>query len=81
MTPQSKVVVCLRERWQAMHRGFLTLLNVLALLGAPQAQQGAPAPVARQQFSSNTGVPWSGAKVYSYVAGTTTPLATYTDAG
>jgi len=33
------------------------------------------------QFFSAAGVPLVGGKLYSYAAGTTTPLATYTDAG
>ena len=33
------------------------------------------------QFFSDAGVPLSGGKVYTYAAGTTTPLATYTDSG
>ena len=31
------------------------------------------------QFFTNAGVPLSGGKIYSYVGGTTTPAATYTD--
>jgi hypothetical protein len=34
---------------------------------------------AAQQFFDDNGVPLSGGKLYSYAAGTTTPLATYTD--
>ena len=30
------------------------------------------------QFFDNSGVPLSGGKLYSYAAGTTTPVATYT---
>ena len=30
------------------------------------------------QFFSNSGVPLSGGKIFSYAAGTTTPQATYT---
>lgn len=45
------------------------------------AQQGTVSPVARQQFFDNNGNPLSGGKLYTYAAGTTTPLATYTDVG
>lgn len=38
-------------------------------------------PSAKQQFFDANGNPLSGGKLYTYVAGTTTPLATYTDAG
>lgn len=37
-------------------------------------------PQPKMQFESAAGVPLSGGKVYTYVAGTTTPQATYTDA-
>ncbi len=37
-------------------------------------------PVPRLQFSDANGVPLAGGFVYSYAAGTTTPLATYQDA-
>ena len=36
-------------------------------------------PSPKMQFESAAGVPLSGGKVYTYTAGTTTPLATYTD--
>jgi hypothetical protein len=36
-------------------------------------------PSAKQQFFSDAGVPLVGGKVYTYEAGTTTPLATYQD--
>jgi len=38
-------------------------------------------PQGKQQYVSSTGAPLVGGKVYTYAAGTTTPLATYTDAG
>lgn len=38
-------------------------------------------PVIRQKFFSTAGVPLVGGKLYSYIANTTTPQATYTDQG
>jgi parallel beta-helix repeat protein len=38
-------------------------------------------PQGKQQYVSSTGAPLVGGKVYTYAAGTTTLLATYTDAG
>ena len=37
-------------------------------------------PTAKQRFFTSAGAPLVGGKLYSYSAGTTTPLATYTDA-
>lgn len=37
-------------------------------------------PSPKMQFESAAGVPLSGGKLYTYTAGTTTPLATFTDA-
>ena len=39
-----------------------------------------PVAGAAQQFFSNSGVPLAGGLLYTYAAGTTTPLATYTTA-
>lgn len=36
-------------------------------------------PVIRQKFFNSNGAPLAGGKLYSYIAGTTTPQATYTD--
>ena len=33
------------------------------------------------QFFSTTGIPLAGGKIYSYQAGSSTPLATYSDSG
>jgi hypothetical protein len=38
------------------------------------------APVLKQQFFDNNGLPLAGGSLYSYVAGTTTPQATYANA-
>lgn len=38
-------------------------------------------PLGKQQYFDSNGVPLVGGKVYTYSAGTTTPLATYTDTG
>lgn len=38
-------------------------------------------PSVKQQFFDANGDPLSGGKLYTYAAGTTTPLATYTDSG
>jgi hypothetical protein len=37
-------------------------------------------PVPRQRYFDDNGDPLSGGKLYTYIAGTTTPLATYVDA-
>jgi len=39
----------------------------------------APAPVIRQRFFDSNGDPLAGGKLYTYKAGTSTPLATYVD--
>jgi hypothetical protein len=38
-------------------------------------------PTPKQQIYGSDGNPLVGGKIYTYAAGTTTPLATYTDAG
>lgn len=40
---------------------------------------GTVMPVPKQQFCDATGAPLAGGKLYTYVAGTSTPLATYSD--
>lgn len=44
------------------------------------AQTVAPAPVPHQFFPNSVGVACAGCSLYTYAAGTTTPLATYTSA-
>lgn len=39
------------------------------------------APAFRQQYFNSNGAPLSGGQIWTYGAGTTTPLATYTDSG
>ena len=39
------------------------------------------APVIKQRFFDSNGDPLAGGKLYSYIAGTSTPLGTFTDAG
>lgn len=60
----------------------LALLSVLVCLFGPAAFAQAPfalAPVARQQFQDASGKPLLGGRVFTYAAGTTNLLATYTD--
>lgn len=59
------------------------ILMALAVAGISALAQTPPpvlAPVVRQQFLDSSGKPLAGGKVFTYAAGTTTPLATYTDA-
>lgn len=42
---------------------------------------GTIAPVGKHQFFDDNGDPLSGGKLYTYAAGTSTPLATYSDVG
>lgn len=44
------------------------------------AQNAAIMPVPKHQFCDANGRPLAGGKIYTYAAGTSTPLATYTDA-
>jgi hypothetical protein len=58
---------------------FLALLGGVCPWGEAQVPAAALAPVVRQQFFSPSGVPLSGGSVETFAAGTSTPLATYTD--
>lgn len=57
--------------------GIVTLL--LCLLAPTFAQQGTVMPVPKQQFFDNNGDPLASGRLYTYAAGTSTPLATYSD--
>ena len=66
-----------------LRRGFLPAgaLGLLMALLAPalHAQQYLLAPVAHQQFFTNTGVVAAGYKLCTFTAGTTTPLSLASD--
>lgn len=52
---------------------------ILLLTASAFAQPAALLPTPRPQFLDNSGNPLAGGKVYAFSAGTTSPLATYTD--
>lgn len=55
------------------------LLTTLALAAALGAQNAALMPTPKLQLFTANGTPLTGGLIYTYAAGTTTPLATYTD--
>lgn len=59
----------------------LFILLLLALWGWPTlaSAQGTLSPVGQQVFLDNSGNPLNNAKICTYAAGTSTPLATYSD--
>lgn len=60
---------------------LLLLTAMLCVLAKPLAAQVSVAlsPVPAQQFLSQTGAPLASGCVFTYISGTSTPLATYTD--
>ncbi len=59
--------------------GAALVCAVLALQGVPiSGQAGTVMPVPRMQWFDDNGDPCDGCKLYTYAAGTSTPLATYT---
>src|SRR2546425_7757495 len=62
-----------------LQAGALGLLLLAVLAPALQCQQYLLAPVAHQQFFTNTGVVAAGYKLCTFTAGTTTPLSLASD--
>lgn len=62
-----------------MKKAILRILFALAVSMAAFAQTKTISPVVRQQFFDSTGAVVAGGKLCSFTAGTTTPVATYTD--
>lgn len=63
-------------------KAFLVLAGIFLLSGCPKVEAQTAVtlgPVPKAQFLDNTGAPLSGGKVFTYQAGTNTPLSTYTD--
>lgn len=56
---------------------ILAILAALLMVTAPAAAQGTVAPVPQQVFFTAAGAPCASCLLYTYAAGTTTPLATY----
>lgn len=54
-------------------------LALLCAASLASAQSAKPISQPRQTYVDGSGLPCSGCSLYSYAAGTTTPLATYTD--
>ena len=67
-----------------MLKGYIKFALLAGALCAPNtdAQTPAPTPIVQPHvtFVNTSGGPCAGCKLYTYVAGTTTPQATYTDA-
>lgn len=64
-------------------KSLVSIASILALLclsALPVFAQGTPIPFVKPQWFNNNGIPCSGCKLYTYIAGTTTPQATYADA-
>lgn len=58
---------------------LILLISSIAMSASLFGQAAQPAPYTKIQLFSNSGVPLAGGQVFSYRAGTSTPLATYTD--
>lgn len=73
----------MRLRAEKAIYAFVTILSLVALLGCPKsANAQVPVtlnPYSRQQFFDSNGNPLAGGCLFTYSAGTSTPLATYID--
>lgn len=80
MSATERVMMTTSQNKPSMTRVRTLAILALTLLCAstPQAQQGTVMPVPKQQFFDNNGDPLADGLLYTYAAGTSTPLATCT---
>ena len=65
---------------QYRKHAIITALSIFAIIAPLRAQTVvAPSPVAKQQFFAANGSPLSSGCLFTYISGTSTPLATFTD--
>ena len=62
-----------------MKRALIVLCVVAAVAVGQTIPAAVPFPQPEIQYLDSAGIPLAGSKLCSYIAGTTTPLATYTD--
>ena len=60
-------------------RKLAIAVALLCALGGATSAQVSPIPFVKPTYLDNNGRPCSGCKLYSYIAGTSTPQATYSD--
>ncbi|MDE2020692.1 MAG: hypothetical protein KGJ13_10185, partial [Patescibacteria group bacterium] len=58
---------------------ILFMLAMVCAFASVSPAQNQLVPFTKSQWLTNTGVPNAGGCLFTYVSGTTTPLATYTD--
>jgi hypothetical protein len=67
------------ERMVKMSKWLFAMALVCGLAFSTHAQ-GTPIPFVKPQWFTSNGIPCAGCKLYTYIAGTSTPQATYSDA-
>lgn len=72
------LISILYSRIEGRYRTLGVLLGVLWFASAAHAQVS-PIPFIKPTWSNNSGQPCSGCQLFTYQAGTTTPLVTYSD--